>query len=279
MAHRRRLLATVLAFALFTFPACSGGSAPSGVSPTGSGATLLPTVAPFPTVAALPTVAPLGTVAPQSTAASQATVPSDRTAAPPSGTPGSAGAAKVLLEDDFSDPASGWNSEQIGCCRFEYNSGAYRIMVPTADTVAFSLFPKQTFDNVSLEVDVAEIAGPASAIYGLACRTSRNYDKGYIFAIRPDTAHVIFYVAGSNEQRELKAVLKSSAIQPGKATNHLRADCSGSRLSFYANGQELIEVQDSRYQNGQVGMVVSTQPDSGGADVSFDNFVAREPAP
>jgi hypothetical protein len=86
-------------------------------------------------------------------------------------------------------------------------------------------------------------------------------------------------VTGSTQQRELRAVLRSSAILPGNATNHLRADCSGSRLAFYANRQELIEAQDSQYRSGQVGMVVSTQPDSGGADVSFDNFVVREPTP
>ena len=200
------------------------------------------------------------------------------TAGAPSTSPTVAGTGNVLIQDDFSDLTSGWQSQQIDCCQFEYNSGAFRISVSKANFVGFSLFPKLTYDNVSLEADVAESTGPASAIYGLACRVSSTYDKGYIFAIRPDTAHVIFMVAGSS-QKELKAVLKSAAILPGKATNHLRADCNGSQLTFYANGQKLIEAQDSQYQSGLVGMVVSTQPDSGGADVSFDNFVAREPPP
>lgn len=297
MKLRQSAIYVLMPLILFTFSACSGGSGASGGSPTSSGATPFPTIGQFPTVAQLPTVAafptvpelptvpPLSTVAPQATAASQPTAElantavTQLTAASPSATLSTEGTSKILIQDDFSDPASGWQNQKIDCCQFEYNNGAYRILATQANTVAFSLFPKQTYGDASLEVDVAESAGPASAIYGLACRVSSNFDKGYVFAIRPDTAHVIFMVTGSTGQKELNAVLKSDAIHPGPATNHLRADCIGSQLSFYANGQKLMEAQDTQYQSGQIGMVVSTQLDAGGADVSFDNFVAREPSP
>ena len=68
---------------------------------------------------------------------------------------------------------------------------------------------------------------------------------------------------------------ESSAIKPGNATNHLRADCSGNTLALYVNAQKLLETNDSDFKSGQVGMAVTTQPNSAPMDVHFDNFVVR----
>ena len=59
------------------------------------------------------------------------------------------------------------------------------------------------------------------------------------------------------------------------ATNHLRTDCSDNSLALYVNGQKLFETNDSDFKLGQVGMAVTTQPNSAPMDVHFDNFVVR----
>jgi len=140
------------------------------------------------------------------------------------------------------------------------------------------LLPSKTFDNISVEVDVMKSSGPASGVYGIGCRVSSTYDKGYIFALRADGAHVIFKVAGT-AQKELAVGLSSSAVKPGNATNHLRADCLGNKFTLSVNGQKLIEAQDGDYASGQVGLVVSTQPNGGGVDTRFDNLIIRSSTP
>jgi hypothetical protein len=61
--------------------------------------------------------------------------------------------------------------------------------------------------------------------------------------------------------------------------NHLRADCSGDTLTFYVNGEKLLEKKDTAFKTGGVGLVVTTQPKSDSLDVRFDNFFVRSVTP
>jgi len=67
-----------------------------------------------------------------------------------------------------------------------------------------------------------------------------------------------------------------SNIKTGLAVNHLRADCMGNTLTFYVNGFQLAQVQDSTLASGDIGLLAGTfaQP---GVDVVFDNFVVLQP--
>jgi hypothetical protein len=50
----------------------------------------------------------------------------------------------------------------------------------------------------------------------------------------------------------------------------------GSTLTFYVNGEQLAQVQDSRLAHGDIGLIAGTFSEPG-ADVIFDNFVAIQP--
>lgn len=260
------LFATVM-LALFT--ACSGG----GQATTATRPTLLPTVAPLPTVARLPTVAPLATVPSQATSTDQI----------PKSSPTESGNGSVLFQDDFSDPKSGWSELKLDCCQFDYHDGAYRSILNTANDNISSVLPKHDFDNASVEVDITRLSGPDDAIFGIVCRATEDslLRTGYKFVITPSGAYGIVKQTGSEggQFKILGESAKSSAIQTGGATNRVRADCDGNNLTLYVNGQKLVSAEDSDYKNGQVGFVVSTQPDAGGLQVAFDNFVVRRPSP
>ena len=64
--------------------------------------------------------------------------------------------------------------------------------------------------------------------------------------------------------------LQPSAVKPGNDTNHIRADCNGNQLTLYANGQQLVQVEDGEFNSGQVGLITLTY--TAGLDVTFDNF-------
>jgi len=192
------------------------------------------------------------------------------------------GETPILFQDDFSNPASGWMVTKKDYAEFGYLDGEYRILLNKADFNTYSLLPKQTFDNCSIEADVRLAAGPSNGVFGILCRAeadTQTVHKAYVFAIRGDGFYAILKRTSPSFWDAIAYGKESKAIKPGNAVNHLRADCSGDTLTFYVNGEKLLEKTDAAFKTGGVGFAVTTQPKSEPLDVRFDNFVVRSIAP
>ncbi len=186
---------------------------------------------------------------------------------------------KILFQDDFSDPASGWVAAKTSYGLFEYTAGAYHIHLTRSKFTTFSLLPDQDYTDVSMEVDVTKTAGPDDAVFGLVCRANGGISDSYRFLFVGNGSYAILKSKG--KLNDLGTFLKQTqAILPGKATNHIRVDCAGSTLALYANGEKLYQTQDPDFQSGQVGLYVADGPSGkGNIDLLFDNFVVREVTP
>ena len=68
----------------------------------------------------------------------------------------------------------------------------------------------------------------------------------------------------------------SGAIVQGMGTNHLGVECLGDRLSFFVNGTSLLEVRDSSFSTGDVGLITTLLEGSTG-EIWFDNFSVLAP--
>ncbi|MEY2559080.1 MAG: serine protease Do [Verrucomicrobiota bacterium] len=206
----------------------------------------------------------------------------DASAQTPSPTEPSTSSGAVLFQDNFADPASGWVARKTEYGEFAYLDGEFRILLNKADFNTYSILPERKFDNVSVEVDARLEAGPADGVFGIICRAEANAgtaSKAYIFAIRSDGIYAILKRTSPTFWDAIAFGKKAGAIKPGKEANRLRADCSGSKLTFYVNGEKLLETTDADFKSGQLGMAVTTQPRSAAMDVRFDNFVVRAIAP
>jgi hypothetical protein len=121
-------------------------------------------------------------------------------------------------------------------------------------------------------------AGPSNGVFGILCRGKANeqaVEQAYVFAIRTDGFYAILKRTSPTFWDAIAYGKESKAIKPGNGVNHLRADCSGSTLSLYVNGEKLLEKTDAAFKAGQVGLAVTSQPKSDPMDVRFDNFVVR----
>jgi len=56
----------------------------------------------------------------------------------------------------------------------------------------------------------------------------------------------------------------------------VRADCVGSTLTLYVNGEKLEQVTDSTFDSGDVGLLGGSF-ETGGVDLLFDNFIVYQP--
>lgn len=188
----------------------------------------------------------------------------------------------ILFQDDFSKPANGWMATATDYAEFAYLDGEYRILLRKPDFNTYSLLPKESFGNCSVEVDVRLAAGPANGVFGILCRAEANQqtvERAYVFAIRADGFYAILKRTSPTFWDAIAYGKESKAIKPGNAVNHLRADCSGATLTLYVNGEKLLEKTDTAFKTGQVGLAVTSQPKSDPVDVRFDNFVVRAVTP
>ena len=188
------------------------------------------------------------------------------------------GSGKILFQDDFLKAANGWMALKTDYAEFGYLDGEYRILLNKPDFNTYSLLPKQTCDNCSVEVDVRLAAGPANGVFGILCRAEANeqsVQKAYVFAIRADGFYAILKRTSPTFWDAVAYGKESKAIKPNNAVNHVRADCSGATLTLFVNGEKLLEKTDTAFKTGQVGLAVTSQPKSEPLDVRFDNFVVR----
>jgi hypothetical protein len=181
----------------------------------------------------------------------------------------------VLFQDDFSDPRSGWDQVEQSDGITDYADGVYRIFVNKINTDIWSN-PNLDFGDVRVEVDATKVGGSDNNDFGVICRY-QDPENYYFFIASSDGYYGIGrFIGGKQELIGADSMLPSEVIKQGDSTNHLRADCIGSKLSLYVNNKFLTQVEDTAIASGDVGLMAGSL-DSPGVDIHFDNFKVLKP--
>lgn len=180
----------------------------------------------------------------------------------------------VLFQDDFAQPTTGWDRLLVTEGVMDYYSGGYRMLVNALQT-NFWATPRRNFTDVRVEVDTGKMAGPDENRIGVLCRyNGKDY---YFFIITSDGFYGMgLYKDGQATLLGQSEMLASANINKGVAVNHLRADCTGSTLTFFVNGFQVAQAQDATLPSGDIGLIAGTFGEPG-VDVIFDNFVVLQP--
>lgn len=189
---------------------------------------------------------------------------------------GGGGKSEVLFQDDFSDPKSGWEVGEYDTGKVGYGNGYYYV-VSYGDSETMWGVANRFFSDVVIEVDATQVSGPVNNDYGVICRSADpGNGVGYYMLISGDGYYAI--VKGTDAGFEwLVDFTESSAIRQGKnATNHIRAVCSGSKLSLTVNGVLLAEAKDSEFTGGYIALTATSYEDTP-TEVHFDNLVVTAP--
>lgn len=196
-----------------------------------------------------------------------------------SGTQGTspAGGPEVLLQDDFSNPGSGWDRRTFDEGLTDYADGGYRIFVNEANYSAWANPNKTSYTDVRVEVDAHKIGGVDDNEIGLVCRHS-DPSNFYYATISSDGFYGFWKLVNGElgNAGGTDGLQPSDAIVLGEGNNHLRLDCIGSTLTLYVNGETVASITDSSLANGDVGVYAGTW-DTAGTDILFDNFVLYQP--
>jgi len=181
----------------------------------------------------------------------------------------------LLFQDDFAKTSSGWLVGQDSDGLVAYDGGGIRIFVKQPGAARLTV-PSLRFTDVHIEVDTIKLTGPDDNNFGLVCRY-QNESNFYFFEISSDGYYTIGkYIDGVMSLIGMTQMQSHNAIHQGGAINHLRVDCSGSRLVFYVNGEKLAEVEDNEIKSGDVGLIAGAIK-TAGTDILFDNFSVLQP--
>jgi hypothetical protein len=192
----------------------------------------------------------------------------------PTGVPTNA-PSNVLFQDDFSDKTSGWHVIRENDQIVDYEQDGLRFLV-TETQFDFWSVPGLSFGDAHIEVNAVKLGGPDDNDFGVICRYQDD-QHFYGFLISSDGYYGISKMAGGEHNLlGSEDMLVSDAISKGTANNKIAVDCVGSTLRLTVNGTQLIEVQDTEYTKGDVGLMAGTF-DVGGVDILFDNFVVTKP--
>ncbi len=194
----------------------------------------------------------------------------------PTPTPTPIPADRILFQDDFSDPNSGWTRFKADWGITDYINGRYRIGVGINYTDLWAN-PGLDFADVRIEVDAQAIAGSEYNSFGVICRYQD--DANFYFFILSNAGYYAIVKMEDGEQYQLtpeRQLAVRGIIRPGSQVNRVQAECVGDTLRLYANGHLLAEVQDDTFTHGDVGLIAGAFTDAG-VVVEFDNFVVLKP--
>jgi S1-C subfamily serine protease len=185
----------------------------------------------------------------------------------------------ILYFDDFSDPDSGWLQEESEERSFRYQDDEYHVEVQAPDSSALVGLGLSYYDAI-ITVDARLGAHTGDSGYGILCR--RQDDNNYYgFEISAD-GYFSIWKRHNNEYIYL-AYWQYSSLVTGSASStgeeemlHLTAACVSDRLTLAVADRVLVEVQDSTFQYGDVGLFVNTYANQQVSAV-FDNFNVYEP--
>jgi hypothetical protein len=231
------------------------------------------TIFPTPTIPTLAPWTPPPTEEPQPPAGEATAEPVEPTeAAPPSEL-----APEALFFDDFSNPDSGWDIYEDEVTAKGYSENEYFIRVNKAERFSWAN-PGGNFGDVIVEVFAKPDSDEEDFQYGIICR-HQDVDHWYALIISPDGYAVIRKKVIENDLTKITDLTdwtEAPAVIQGNETNLLRAECVGDRLTLYVNGVQTLEVFDSEYTTGDVGLATGTITNMN-AEVQFDDFTVTHP--
>ena len=178
----------------------------------------------------------------------------------------------MLLEDDFSDPASGWPERNDGD-KWWYENGEFHGLVKGPNYLVWQGYPGKVFSDFTLEADARKIDGPNDAGYGLAFRIA-GWNNAYVFNIAGDGNYTLFKVVDGQRSDVVGWTSALDVINKGNSTNHLLVACQGSHIWGYINGQLVVDVTDDSHAEGEIGFSIESQEVSD-LHIAFDNIVIK----
>jgi hypothetical protein len=193
----------------------------------------------------------------------------------PTPAPTATPAPQLIFQDDFSNPGSGWEAYKDADGSIDYKNGQFVFDITKGIDFIYVGNAHRTFGDIQFEADANLEKGSDATTYGLVCRMFDD-NNFYLMRISGGGEYAILKYEGDQNTTLISGRAENqAAIKRGVgAKNHLRAECIGSTLTFYANDTQLATISDSTFATGDIAFMAGATDNT---RVSFDNFKAYKP--
>lgn len=181
--------------------------------------------------------------------------------------------AELPWGDDFSQPGV-WQAESDAAAQVGTQDGVMRIYVAVPNQLAWASAERE-FSDFYLAVEATQFAGPDDNEYGVLVRM-QDPDHFYRFSISGDGYYMVSKYDGETWEPLNGDWTLSDSIHTGAATNLLEVICQGATMTFLVNGEQLVQIKDTDYSRGNIGLYAGSFFESG-VEVHFDNLRVEEP--
>jgi hypothetical protein len=175
---------------------------------------------------------------------------------------------RLLLNDDFTAPDSGWPEMVEGNVLEGYHPpDFYHVQAGAPNQIAAAYFGGE-FDNIAVETEVfVDSVGTnvGDFRYGLILR--RVGEQFYAFTVSPRSGKW-FVLKGSPTglttlaEGSVTDLHGLSNAEAEHTNDKLRVDAAGANFTFSINDQIVAQVEDGEYQSGDIGFYVETFDES-----------------
>jgi len=196
-------------------------------------------------------------------------------------------AGKTLFSDTFANNNNGWDlTTKPGEFSVKVGGGSM-VLEDDNNKLLWELVPgNKNFSDFYMTVDATLSKGTQSNGYGIYIRGASNQTIDiatyYRFEIYGDGTFAIFKGSvdstGVSSSSILVTYTNSTVIQKQGRVNHIAINASGSKLTFYVNGEIIKIVNDNTYNAGSIAFFVSNlQHTTPGAQATFANLAIYPP--
>jgi len=180
---------------------------------------------------------------------------------------------RVLLQDDFANPASGWSRQASDPqqSRVGYEDGEYTVARPVETAGRAMVWRREGFFDCEVSLDARLIPPTDGAIVYLAVRRQENGDA-YELVVDPNARRFRLLRRVSTSITNLVPWTPSMAIQPADGSNRLSVRAQGAALTLQINGQEVGRATDETFREGWLAFGAGQQ-ERGPVEARFDNLL------
>jgi hypothetical protein len=174
-------------------------------------------------------------------------------------------AASLAYVDDFSNPGSGWPSDDTATARSGYSGGEYEILVRAADWW-YRVSPGVSMGDQVFEADALIDPGGLGAA-GLVIGLSPDDSEFTVFAVDGGGQYGVFR-RQDTAWSTLVGWTADGAVRPAGTSNHLMLLRQGGSLHIFSNGSHLAQI-DAANPDGRIGLYAEATVPS--VRARFDN--------
>jgi predicted Ser/Thr protein kinase len=181
------------------------------------------------------------------------------------------------LEDDFSDPASGWPIGSSDLGEWGYREGEYFVSATpsTQDSIGVAADHLSWLSDFVLEVDARFVSGEWGHWHVIFRDSPGTLEQpvnaSYGVRFHPDGGLGMWkYVSGAHIEL-IETAVYAPTFERGFGTNHLTIIAQGPRIAVYMNGEPLWLVYDQSSSRGKIQLGVDNYTDTM-LLVHFDNL-------